>query len=331
VASVHIITRRLSSGERRFIVRFRTGGREAALLHGGSFKTKTDAAARARWIAGELAARRVPDLRALEPLPLRETLGTAGRQWTVSRIDVSEATRNNYTKHMTRWGEMGERRVDELTSGEIQEWIVSLADLKASSVKRYVTTLRQVLDFAGIVPNPARDVRLPKVERTEIEPPSAAEVDLIVQGVRPRWRLPIRVLEATAMRVGEMCDLRWEDVDARGSRFRVRSGKTRAARRWVQVPEGLMVEVDELVPREDRVPERFVFGGMTGQDLRQAMGRACQAAGIPRYSPHDLRHRRVSIWHHEGVPLREIAARVGHARTSLTVDTYTHVILVEEA
>jgi integrase len=60
------------------------------------------------------------------------------------------------------------------------------------------------------------------------------------------------------------------------------------------------------------------------------MGRACQAAGIPRYSPHDLRHRRASIWHREGVPMREIAARVGHARTSLTMDTYSHVLLSED-
>jgi len=92
-----------------------------------------------------------------------------------------------------------------------------------------------------------------------------------------------------------------------------------------------MLDVEELVPREDRAPGGFIFGGMTGQDLRQAMGRACQAAGIPRYSPHDLRHLRVSIWYAEGVPFRAIAARVGHSRTSLTADTYTHVILAEDA
>lgn len=40
--------------------------------------------------------------------------------------------------------------------------------------------------------------------------------------------------------------------------------------------------------------------------------------------------RRASIWHREGVPFREIAARVGHTRTSPTADTYTHVLLGEE-
>ncbi len=34
----------------------------------------------------------------------------------------------------------------------------------------------------------------------------------------------------------------------------------------------------------------------------------------------------VSLWHREDVPMREIAARVGHTRTSLTWDTYSHVV-----
>ena len=38
----------------------------------------------------------------------------------------------------------------------------------------------------------------------------------------------------------------------------------------------------------------------------------------------------MSVWHREGVPFREIAARAGHSRTSLTADTYTHVLLAEE-
>jgi len=31
----------------------------------------------------------------------------------------------------------------------------------------------------------------------------------------------------------------------------------------------------------------------------------------------------------EGVPITEIAAHVGHSRTSLTLDTYAHVLLNE--
>lgn len=326
-----IIRREIAAGV-RFEVRYRLGGR-GPQLYGGRFARRQDAVARVRWIDGEIAAMRVPNIHALRDAPTERTLGQWGDAWIASRIDVSAATQTNYSKHMARWGAIAAMDVQTISPADVQRWISTLGDLRASSVKRYVTTLRQVLDFAAVDPNPARDerVRLPKVERVEIEPPTAAEVEAIVAHVRPRWRLPVRVLEATGMRVGEMCALTWSDVDFRGLRLRVRTGKTTAARRWVQVPEPLMAEIDALVPPDDRVADRRVFGGMTGQDLRQAMGRACAAAGIARFSPHDLRHRRVSIWHREGVPFREIAARVGHSRTSMTADTYSHVLMSEEA
>ncbi len=57
------------------------------------------------------------------------------------------------------------------------------------------------------------------------------------------------------------------------------------------------------------------------------MTRACLHAGLPNYSPHDLRHRRASLWHFQGVPLREVQSRVGHADMSITGDTYTHVMI----
>ena len=40
---------------------------------------------------------------------------------------------------------------------------------------------------------------------------------------------------------------------------------------------------------------------MTADRLRVAIGRACQAAGVPAFSLHDLRHRRISLWHRHGV------------------------------
>lgn len=324
-----ILKRPVSNGV-RYEVRFRLGGR-GPQLYGGRFKTRKEALARARWIEGELAAMRVPSIHALRDQPPGRSLAEWGRMWADSRIDVGEATRDNYRKHMARWGKIASLDPAAMTHADVSRWVATLTDLKASSVKRYITTLRQVLDFAGVDPNPARDerVKLPRVAHVEVEPPSGAEVEAIIAHIRLRWRLPIRVLEATGMRVGELCALTWGDVDWSGERFRVRQGKTASARRWVQVPGALLADLADSTPPDDRAADRFVFP-MTGQDLRQAMRRACRSAGVPAYSPHDLRHRRVSVWHREGVPFREIAARVGHSRTSLTADQYTHVLMSEE-
>ena len=81
---------------------------------------------------------------------------------------------------------------------------------------------------------------------------------------------------------------------------------------------------------EDRVPERLVFQGLNYSAARQAMSRACRLAKIPNYTPHDLRHRRITLWHQSGVPARELAERAGHSKPLMSLDTYTHVMPVAE-
>jgi integrase len=69
-----------------------------------------------------------------------------------------------------------------------------------------------------------------------------------------------------------------------------------------------------------------VFGGTPGA-YKAAMYRACNAAGIPNFTPHDLRHRRLSLWHGQGIPAAELAAPAGHSKSSMTLDVYSHVLL----
>jgi integrase len=86
-------------------------------------------------------------------------------------------------------------------------------------------------------------VRLPPEERPLVDPPTAAEVETIIATVPQRWRLALRALAETGMRVGELHALEWGDVDESGLRFRVKAGKSAAARRWVAVPEDVVEAV----------------------------------------------------------------------------------------
>jgi integrase len=123
------------------------------------------------------------------------------------------------------------------------------------------------------------------------------------------------------MRVGELQTLTWGDVDEHGLRFRVKTGKTAAARRWVALPEWLMQELSETCPREDRTSERRVFAGFSPDVAKNVMARACKTAGIVHRHPHDLRHRYASVKIADGVPVTQVAAQLGHSRKSLTLDT----------
>jgi integrase len=57
------------------------------------------------------------------------------------------------------------------------------------------------------------------------------------------------------------------------------------------------------------------------------MTRACQSAGLAHYSPHDFRHRWISLQVKRGVPITEISAIAGHSQNAVTWNVYSHVLL----
>lgn len=73
----------------------------------------------------------------------------------------------------------------------------------------------------------------------------------------------------------------------------------------------------------------LVFLGVTADRLRTAIARACTAAGVPAFSPHDLRHRRISLLHLGGVPWARIGEHVDQRNLAVTANTYTHVLVDE--
>ena len=51
-----------------------------------------------------------------------------------------------------------------------------------------------------------------------------------------------------------------------------------------------------------------------------------KAAGVPSIGVHDLRHTHATFLLLDGVPLKVVSERLGHAKTSITLDTYAHVL-----
>jgi integrase len=58
-----------------------------------------------------------------------------------------------------------------------------------------------------------------------------------------------------------------------------------------------------------------------------AVALAYKTAGIAHRRPHDPRHHYASVKIAEGVPVTAVAAQLGHAKKSLTLETYSHVLL----
>jgi integrase len=326
----------LRSGRVRYLVEYRLGGRESAARHAGSFRTRREAELRRAYVAAELAALRVPDLRRLErPAPSAPTVAEACDRWRASRIDVADSTRVLHRVALARVVRvLGRERIDELTADHVQHLVEALAadGKRRETIRKSLKYLAAVLDYHGIQPNPARDrlrIRLPREEPEEINPPTASAVEAVYRLLAPPYRLPLLWLDWSGARVSSVDTLRVGDYDERHRRLRLRAAtqKTRRAL-WVDLPDVLAEAIErKLGPREDRDPEARIFAGVTADNLRMAIIRACRAAGVPVFSPHDLRHRRISLLHRQGRSWAEIARFVGQRKLSVTADTYTHVLL----
>ena len=340
MASVSITRRRTSSGP-RYVVRYRLGGRAYPIRHGGSFARERDARARRDFVAGELSAGRDPavTLRALAEAPVRRTLQACFEEFEASRVDVGGKTLALYRNARERLRSLATLAPEEITPARVQTWIAEnsaasedFSALSPKSLGHYLSTLRQVLDFCDVMPNPARSpkVKLPEKVKEEIAPPSSEEWVAIKRSPSSRLALVMRFIECEAVRVSEALSLTYGDVDFAGGRVRVSRARTKrgtSGQRWLPVPPELLNKIGELVPLEDRHRDRLVFPRLTDNQVRDHLYRACRNAGIAAYSPHDLRHRRISLWFAEGFDPLSVKTWAGHARASMSLDVYAHVVI----
>jgi len=329
MASAWIERRRMCSGT-TFRARYPVGGRETEKLHGGVFPTMKAAKVRRDYIIGELAAMRVPDLSFEPEAATGVTLAAAAERWQATRIDVTEGTRLTYQVALGRiLPEHGQTPISAIT----REWVADrIGELsgdghKKHTIRKTIGTLAMVLDYERIDPNPASRPKLPHELPDIPNPPNADDVAAVARLMPARYRLAVVVLDATGMRIGELDGLNWGGVDEARGRWRILKSKT-GQPRWVTPPPAVFEVVIAQVPREDRDLEARVFANLTGDRLRTAMAKACKSAGVPLFSPYDLRHRRVSLLHLRGVPWARIGEAIGHdAYTS--AKTYTHVMIDE--
>ena len=188
--------------------------------------------------------------------------------------------------------------------------------------------------------------------RAFLDQRSQAEDELLIA-----WSL----LAATGMRRGEALGLRWADVDVGGSSLSVRrsatvvrhkgqgedlivgppkSGRPRtidldpgtlAALRAHKATQGtlslalarddayVLANLDGTVRHPERVSRRFVAALIAA---REALGEDV----LSKIRLHDLRHTHATLLLRDGVPIKVVSERLGHASAMITLGVYAHVM-----
>ena len=155
----------------------------------------------------------------------------------------------------------------------------------------------------------------------------------------------------TGMRRGEILGLRWGDVDLELGRVSVRQAlvsvayevlvsdvKTGSGRRNVDIEDDAVAVLDSW--RTRRTEERggqtpaktdLVFcrpdEGWLHPDLfSQIFDRVVAKLDVPGITLHDLRHTHATILLMNGVPVKVVSERLGHASPAFTMSVYQHVL-----
>lgn len=142
----------------------------------------------------------------------------------------------------------------------------------------------------------------------------------------------IQFLTFTGMRKGEMAHLEWTDIDWARRQIHIqpkkgwtpKSGRPRS----IEINKHAMEALKEAQRRnaKRKEPSGLVFPGRKGHigDIRDGLNHACDRAGIPRVTVHQLRHTCASLMVMKGSDLPSVAATLGH-RDITTTMIYAHL------
>jgi integrase len=172
---------------------------------------------------------------------------------------------------------------------------------------------------------------------------AAGELDAAARADRQHVaRRPLlATLVFAGLRIGELLELRWADVDLAGGWITVRASKTDAGVRRVKVRPALR---DELAAHKasSAAWDGYVFGTAAGKRqsasnvrvrvLARARERASErlegagGAPMPAVTPHGLRRSFASLLYAIGEPPPVVMAEMGHTDPALALAVYAHAM-----
>jgi integrase len=183
-----------------------------------------------------------------------------------------------------------------------------------------------------------------------------------------KWRTALLLLLFTGIRRGELVGLEWGDIDftagvihirrtaqylcspklasgARKGRIIEKETKTKSSARSIAVDGSVTALLSEYrrwwTQQRATLGDAWIetnkvfitdFGGIMHPDsVTDYLVKFTKSHGLPRITPHGLRHSNISLMISAGVNIATVSSRAGHASISTTANIYTHAIQAANA
>ena len=283
------------------------------------------------------------------------TVGKVYREWLNAVVNrVKESTlanyQNKFEKHILP--EFGDIPCADLTAGRINAFInKKLEDgLSASYVRDIFTVFKTMLKYAQEEYSfrlSLKNVVLPKAEIKQVEKISDAEQKKLVSYLKANMSLTafgILLSLFMGLRIGELCGLKWEDVDFQNKILHIRrtvqrissangnrktkivisAPKSATSFREIAIPDMLM-EYFEMFRDE---ADHFILSGtdkpVEPRTMQYLYKKILHTADVEDHNYHKLRHTFATNSAEKGFNVKALSAVLGHSSVTLTLNRYIH-------
>ncbi|MGY3319975.1 tyrosine-type recombinase/integrase [Arthrobacter sp. TE12232] len=311
----------------------------------------------------------------------KETVGQYLERWLTAKESaktIRAATIRSYRGHLDNYliPNLGGLRLSDLKASHIDAMLVKVRkantgkplnqQVSASTERRIVATLRSALRDALRAGQIHRDptigahVSKEAAERRDVWSPEEfgqfrGWMEAQESGHAERLAPLILFAVGTGMRLGEVCGLRWSDVDLAAGDLTVRQQAQLQGKEVLFQPVKTKAGQDRWVPLAGWVPdvlkawkvqqgrERLIAGEAWANDrglvftdalgaplipnnVSKTFGRMAERAGLPKVVFHSLRHLAATIMLQNGLPLPVVSRILGHSTITVTSDLYFDVV-----
>lgn len=260
--------------------------------------------------------------------------------------------------------EFGDRFIRDIEPEDVRQWYRSLDPTKKTARTHAYALMRTIMGTAAsdgeVDANPVHIVGAGVGKRVKkIRPATLQELSALTDAMPPRYRAMVLLGSWTALRFGELTELRRRDVDLERGIIHVTRAvawpkltgeagellppspvvgdpKSDAGIRDIYLPPhivpALLAHLDE---HAQPGPDGLLFPNTDGNHLHhgslyKVFGRARKVAGRPDLRWHDLRHTGATLAAQQGATLAELMDRLGHSTVTAAL-RYQHAAADRQA
>ena len=259
----------------------------------------------------------------------------------IKKKNYSDNTCISYISDLYYFYMFVKKDLDKVTENDIRDYLefLNMKKESSSSIRRKISSFKSFYKFLYLndfidkkdypmarIGYPKQEKKLPKFiyynDLLEILEESSKDSD----GIRDK--LIIEMLYATGVRVSELVNIKYSDIDYNNKRIRV-SGKGNKER-IVYFGEYALDQLNEYTSTHKKNEEGFVFtnskgGQLTDRGVRYIIDNIMKRLSVKVHvTPHVLRHTFATDMLNNGCDIKIVQELLGHSSLR-TTEIYTHV------